>query len=107
MTTSEYYAEMLRLFRVKDERGILDLMGEHYGRLEGDLTKEQQHELGGIGRWAVRLADQEQYEAVSARVRARLEERFAREGLPRIDPDPKASPSQSQPFRWWGPPPRG
>lgn len=98
MTTDAYFAEMVRLFRMMDERGVLELMGEHYGRLEGDLTEEQRHELGGIGRWAVRLADQELYEAVSARVRARFEERFAREGWPQIDLE-----SKTPPFRWWGP----
>lgn len=104
MTTSEYFREMSRLHDEYDVRGMLDLMGEHYGRLEGEFNEAQRRSLSGMSRWALRLADQEQYEAVTARVRARIEDRFAREGIPRIDPDPKA---KNRPFRWWGPPPRG
>ena len=107
MTTNEYYETMIRLSQQQNIRGIMDLMGEHYGSLEGDFTEEQQHKLGGIGRWAVRLADDEQYSAVSARVRARFEERFAREGFPLIDPDPAAPPAKNPPFRRWGPRARG
>jgi hypothetical protein len=59
-----------------DFRGILELWGEEFGKLEGDFTFADYNQVRLIRNWAKRLVEPEEYEAINARVNARMEEQL-------------------------------
>jgi hypothetical protein len=98
MTTQEYQSELRRLKGRLDAHGMVALMGEHFGKLEGDLSGPDSHDIYLMMRWARRLVPPEEYAAAQARVDARIAERFAREGKPERSADPNAPPPL---YRLW------
>lgn len=100
MTATEFYRRHKQLREQKDIAGMLNLMAEHYGRLEGEFTEEQLTGLGVMGSWALRLADEEQIQSFQARLAERYREQLEREGGPRKliarEPEPVKKPR----FRW-------
>jgi hypothetical protein len=98
MNTREYYDELNRRCDLGDAQGMVALMGEHFGKLEGDLSGPDSHDIYLMMRWAKRLVEPEEYAAAQARVDARIAERFAREGKPERSTDPNAPPPL---YRLW------
>jgi hypothetical protein len=103
MTATEFYRTQERLYERRDIPGMLNLMAEYDGQLEGELTEEQLMGLDVMGSWALRLADAELLQNMQDRLLARYLERQAREGGTRklltLDPDPE--PAKKPRLRWW------
>lgn len=100
MTTTEFYREQIRLQEQGDVEGMLNLVGEHYGRLEGEFTEGQMLALGTMGSWALRLAEAEWIERMQARLAERYREQWEREGRRRTLLDLEPEPVKKPRFRW-------
>lgn len=101
MTATEFYQAQQRLFDQKDIPGMLNLMAEYDGSLEGEFTNEQLTGLGVMGSWALRLADEELVQRMQDRLAARYLERQEREGVPRKLLVSKPEPVKKPRLRWW------
>lgn len=76
MTTREYYSRMRQMKSEYDYHGILNLVGDEFGKLEGDFTDAEYNEVRLIRNWAKRLVEPDEYAAINDRVNARMEEQL-------------------------------